>query len=579
MPGNVRNKIIGLVRRYEQRQDRLISRTLQAMLSIMSAKGTEAAFLFAHRRLISDKFLPKDIRDTIRDMASDVVSRSRETLTQAINESFALSKEKNDQIEKTAAGGRRVPPQARTQVAAAATPKGTITAVDKFLERRDQGLSLSDRIWKMGDSFQQVITDSVYQGLQQGTAARTLAKQIRSSLRVNAFQTSPGRGIYKSPMQNAMRVTRNEINLANAAADHDRWQQIDTIIGYEVRLSNRHPVYDMCDQLAGEYPKTFKFSMWHVNCLCIAIPKLADQQTRDAIMDFKLGLIDTKPDIKQITEIPGPAKKWIRDNADRVEGWKNKPYWWKNNNSVVKDVVGTPVPKPAPAPAPKPAPVQVPGGEKISSQFTKISPSLKSQVNHTLHSIDAVHGDGKLDDIPFLTSRSEKHNAQFWFTGRGKADKITVSGIAKAPELSLAHELGHYLDLHSIGSAGNFASEFNGSATNAVVKIAEKSEAIKHIKESLAKGYMTIGENKYFIDARQRKHLRYLLDPKEIWARSYAQFIAKKSGSEKMIAGVAMRVERKKLLGYSDHWTDDDFKQISDAIEKMMMNLGWIINQ
>ena len=34
--------------------------------------------------------------------------------------------------------------------------------------------------------------------------------------------------------------------------------------------------YDICDELAGEYPKEFKFVGWHSHCRCFVTAKLAD---------------------------------------------------------------------------------------------------------------------------------------------------------------------------------------------------------------------------------------------------------------------------------------------------------------
>lgn len=31
-------------------------------------------------------------------------------------------------------------------------------------------------------------------------------------------------------------------------------------------LSPQHKVYDICDELQGNYPKDFKWSSWHVSC-------------------------------------------------------------------------------------------------------------------------------------------------------------------------------------------------------------------------------------------------------------------------------------------------------------------------
>ena len=59
-----------------------------------------------------------------------------------------------------------------------------------------------------------------------------------------------------------------------------RWQQMDFVVGQEIHLSGNHTCKgkdgkphkfeDMCDKLAGKYPKDFKFTSWHPHCRCYA---------------------------------------------------------------------------------------------------------------------------------------------------------------------------------------------------------------------------------------------------------------------------------------------------------------------
>lgn len=334
---NTKIIIEDLIKKYELRQDRLIRRTLVQIMLLFDQKATEVAFLYAARKLVGNRFLPRDIRETIERMMLQVNSKVRDLFISSIRVSFQNAEEKNDIIEQqVASNGRRVPPKIRTKVAAASSgPRGLITAVDEFLKRKNQGLNLSERVFKLSNSYKKAITDTLIDGLGKGTSAREMATDLRNSLRFNKFQEHPGRGVYRSPMKNAMRLSRNEINLAYSSADYERWKLIESVVGIEVKLSNRHPKYDMCDELKGRYPKDFKFSMWHVNCLCIAVPILADQKTRDEIMDYKLGLIDKKPELSKVNDIPDSAKNWIRNNAERVEGWSSRPYWWGNNKTTV----------------------------------------------------------------------------------------------------------------------------------------------------------------------------------------------------------------------------------------------------
>ena len=95
-----------------------------------------------------------------------------------------------------------------------------------------------------------------------------------------------GQGVYRSSYKNAMRLARTEINMAYREAEYQRWQQLDFVVGFRIHLSNNHtilnskgepvPFHDICDELAGDYPKTFKFVGWHPQCRCFVTPILSD---------------------------------------------------------------------------------------------------------------------------------------------------------------------------------------------------------------------------------------------------------------------------------------------------------------
>lgn len=76
-----------------------------------------------------------------------------------------------------------------------------------------------------------------------------------------------GQGVYHSSYKNALRYTRTTTNIAYRTADYERYQTEDFVIGIEIHTTN-NPTHkeDICDLLAGSYPKDFKWTGWHVNC-------------------------------------------------------------------------------------------------------------------------------------------------------------------------------------------------------------------------------------------------------------------------------------------------------------------------
>lgn len=236
-----------------------------------------------------------------------------------------------------------------------------LDALSAFQNRKVNGMDLSQRVWNYTDQMRGQMELGIDIALGDGLSAQQLSRELRQYLvdpdklfrRVrdkhgnlvlskNAKAFHPGQGKYRSSYKNAMRLTRTEINMAYRESDQLRWQQLDFIVGFEVKLSNNHtlngvPFVDICDDLAGKYPKTFKFSGWHPQCRCHAVPIMMerDEFNNDELAELKAAINGTEykryPSANEVTDLPDSFKAWAADNAGRSLGWKSQPYFIRNN--------------------------------------------------------------------------------------------------------------------------------------------------------------------------------------------------------------------------------------------------------
>lgn len=63
---------------------------------------------------------------------------------------------------------------------------------------------------------------------------------------------------------------------------------MDFVVGMRVHKSNNHPTEDICDVLAGDYPKDFKFSAWHPQCRCYVTSILC---TKDEMIQMQKNIL------------------------------------------------------------------------------------------------------------------------------------------------------------------------------------------------------------------------------------------------------------------------------------------------
>jgi hypothetical protein len=192
----------------------------------------------------------------------------------------------------------------------------------------------------------------------------------------------------------------------------------------------------------------------------------------------------------------------------------------------------------------------------------------------TLVAIEKVHGDGPLEQIEFIQTRSKRYRGKYAYLKSGKALEIQLSGIS-GTEITTAHEIGHWIDHQAFNpkdhkyDAKEFFKLF-GDIKDYKLRSSwgsygpEFAEFRKAYVES--EGYSRIEQA-----TAPRGYKKYLLSMHEGWARAYSQWIAEQSGDEVMIAEARMRNDKE--LG---HWSDEDFAPISKAITKIFTKRGWM---
>ena len=229
-------------------------------------------------------------------------------------------------------------------------------ALAAFQKRKVNGMNLSDRVWRSAEQFKQELEMGIDIGLGDGRSAAEMSRDIRSyldqpeklfrrvrdkhgilQLSKNALAYNPGQGVYRSSYKNAMRVTRTEINMAYRTADYHRWQDMDFVVGFEVKLSNNHPVSDICDDLKGKYPKDFLFRGWHPHCRCHVVSILATDKEFSDLEDKLLNGESTTGFTSQneVNNLPQNFTQWVSDNEDKIANSKSLPYFLEDNKNFI----------------------------------------------------------------------------------------------------------------------------------------------------------------------------------------------------------------------------------------------------
>ncbi len=289
--------------------------------------------------------LDKLVNARLKTLRSDIVT----VIENGELAAWELSNAKNDAMVKSLAAMTHI------DISNFAGCMGrNLDALAAFQSRKINGMGLSSNVWNMCKTFKKEMELALSVGMKDGASAAEMSKDVRHLLkypdklfrRVKDKETGklklskaakafhPGRGVYRSSYKNALRLTATESNMAYRTADHERWQQMSFVTGIEIETSNRHKkelVTDICDDLAGIYPKNFKFVGWHPFCRCFATPKLASVDDFEAYLRDKNADEYTPKEGEVVKEVPKKFNDWLEANAGRIESAKSLPYFLRDN--------------------------------------------------------------------------------------------------------------------------------------------------------------------------------------------------------------------------------------------------------
>ena len=351
---------------------------LEAMGEIINlVKGTELEdgkpFSFA------EYGYSEEVTPILRNM----YSRTYQVIRGGVQKEWLQSNEHNDELVKSVFGEHSIEDHHFARYFLR-----NKEAMDAFFARKtgEEGLNLSQKVWKYNGMFKEELENTLDLAIGEGTPANRLATKIKGYLqepdkfyrrfRVKIGEDEngnpiygriwkrriwdkesesykwvnddpkkyhPGQGVYRSSYRNAQRLARTETNIAYREADFTRWQQLDFVVGVEIKLSNNHPVWDICDDLKGVYPKGFKWVGWHPNCRCYMVPVLAKEEELDQMLDKILNGEDPGSVVTDSPkDLPDQFQTWVKDNEERyakAEANGTLPYFIRDNKKAVEQIL------------------------------------------------------------------------------------------------------------------------------------------------------------------------------------------------------------------------------------------------
>jgi hypothetical protein len=226
-------------------------------------------------------------------------------------------------------------------------------ALKGFLARKYDNMNLSQRVWKITNGYKREMEVAMEVGIKSGSSAAEMSRNIRKflndpdaiyrrvrnsdgklKLSTRAKNFHPGQGVYRSAYKNAMRVARHTVNTAYKTADQARWENSTFVVGVRIHTSNNsNKVCPRCRDLAGDYPKEFKWSNWHLQCMCFRTSILkTKEEMREETRAILAGEKPSTESVNTVKSLPKQYNDWYNTNKEKIKKAKNLPEFIRDNS-------------------------------------------------------------------------------------------------------------------------------------------------------------------------------------------------------------------------------------------------------
>jgi len=290
------------------------------------------------------------IENAIDNLLSDMHDNMLTKITDGMTQSWNRGNDKADDLVTNYIKGMSISDTLRDKM----MHRNTEAIRSMINHKNQQGLTISKQVWNITDNTKDNLEYYLQSGLSTGRPATLIGQDIRQMLnnpdkrfrRVKndkgklvpskpMQEYHPGQGVYRSAAKNAQRLAATETNKAFRMADHDRWKNMDFVLGIEVDRSPMHRgPCSICDQMVGKYPKDYIFTGNHPWCICIATPiLLGPKEFADYLLD------ETIPKDKIVKDIPSTAKQWVEDNKGKAKGWSKEPFFVRDNKKYFDEKI------------------------------------------------------------------------------------------------------------------------------------------------------------------------------------------------------------------------------------------------
>jgi SPP1 gp7 family putative phage head morphogenesis protein len=446
----------------------------------------------------------------------------------------------------------------------------------------ERAVAASTLIAGLPAQAQEAVGNALASGLAQGKNPRAVATMMREALGGNLTRALT---ISRTETLRSYREASREVYLANT----------DVLMGQQWISALDRRSCPACIALHGKVFPLDEVMAAHPNCRCTTAPaprsprelglgdvpgvppiedgvawfRRQDEATQRQILGpSKYGLFRSReitlPDLVRRRESPvwGPSTSEAGISAAK----QNAAIRRQGGDGGLPTTPSPPTPPPAPRPA-GPALFHPDDTVEVFAATRGVKKQAADEVRDGLQAIGEVlrlPRSGVAERITIKYVNAENYAGEYSARAilsqrRVLSSEIKISSRANNRSATFVHEYGHYMD-----------TELLNIGTQAIGAESELAAWLNVVKGT--RNYAEIRES-----SLSATNKAYFLGADELFARAFAQYVARKTGRTKLMQEVRMAwdwVERRH--GVMPQWTDADFAPIEAALDDLFRKRGWL---
>jgi len=442
-------------------------------------------------------------------------------------------------------------------------------AVESLVGSLSDGSPVRALLAEQGVEAASAARAALIEGVSLGEGVRPLGKRLAAIL---------DRSQWRGEM-----LARNAVLDAHRQSSLDRYAaRPDLLQGWRWMAARSERTCLACLSLDGRvFPLSTRFFARHVACRCSPAPVLHDRFGPISAGETGADWFARQPEAVQRGMVPRALYDDLKSGkvalSDFVVQEKSRRWGPSYRQGTIGEVRRNAASRAVPRRSLRP----VPKGDAVSASIRLPSGELGERLRPALDAIDGVHGTTNLPTVGVKRIARKDAQATYEFDPKtGRPSFIGVSPHSAEAELGLVHEVGHVIDHQLLGQrAGWFGS---GTPRGTVLESWEgavlDSRATSDLQRLRTGGDigLKLSDGSTMEYEPDTQYTNYLLDRTELFARSYSQWVAQRSGDPTLLAQFNKVRRQGKESGYMEFWDDDDFEPIAKALDGAFRAKGWL---